>query len=131
LPPGVTKPVPTITKPTGHKVLYTGGAPVALKVAGTALDKEDGQRAGTRFRWIATSGTKTVVLCTGSQFKAPTGNGPAIAGAPKDCSNATVQFPVSPLAPNQPTWTIKLQVRDFSYRIGEDIVYVDVVVQVG
>lgn len=131
LPPGVTKPVPTITKPTGHKVIGTGGAPVELKVAGTAVDKEDGKLSGTRFRWIATAGTKTVVLCTGSQFKAPTGNGPAIAGAPKDCSQATVQLPVSPLAPGNPTWTIKLQVRDYSNRIGEDIVYVDVEVHVG
>jgi hypothetical protein len=131
LPPGATKPVPSITKPTGHKVLYTGGTPVELKVAGTAMDKEDGQLPGTRFRWLATAGTKTVVLCTGSQFKAPTGNGPAVAGAPKDCSKATVQLPVSPLAPGKPTWTIRLQVRDFSDRIGVDVVYVDVLVVIG
>lgn len=101
------------------------------KPRGSAVDPEDGPLPGTRFQWIATAGDTTVVLCTGSAFKAPTGNGPAIAGPVKDCSKPTVSLGVSPLAPNEPTWEIKLRVRDFANDIGVGVVTVDVIVQIG
>jgi serine protease len=131
LPPGHTKPNVTISKPTAGKVYNTGGAPVQVQLKGSAVDNEDGALSGTRFQWIATAGDTTVVLCQGSAFKAPAGNGPAIAPAPKDCSNVTVPLGVSPLAPNDPTWTITLRVRDFANDIGTDVVKVDVQVHVG
>lgn len=130
LPPGPTKPVVTIVKPTAGNVYYTGGGAVQVQLKGSAVDQEDGVLSGTRFQWVAIAGDKTVILCTGSAFKAPTGNG-GLAGPPRDCSNVTVDLGVSPLAPGDPTWTIKLRVRDFANDIGWDVVNVDVVVQVG
>jgi hypothetical protein len=111
-------------------VYYTGGGAVAVTLKGSALDQEDGVLSGTRFRWIAEAGDTTVVLCTGSAFKAPSGGG-GIAPPPKDCSNPTVQLGVSPEAPGDATWTIKLQVRDVANDIGTNVVKIDVVVQVG
>ena len=132
LPPGVTKPVPTIHAPTAGTVLGTGGSPVELELSGSAIDAEDGVLPGTRFRWLAKAGDKTVVLCTGSSFKEPAGGGiGGIQGAAKDCSKVTVDLGVSPEAPGDPTWQIWLEARDFSNKPGQDVVDVDVIVQVG
>jgi hypothetical protein len=130
LPPGHHKPVVTIAKPSSGKVYYTGGGAVPVKLSGSAVDQENGVLSGTRFQWVATAGDKTVILCTGSAFKPPAGGG-GIAPQPKSCADVTVNLGVAPGAPIDPTWTIKLRVRDFAGDIGEAIVAVDVIVQVG
>jgi serine protease len=131
LPEGQTKPVAKIHTPTSGTELYTGGGAVDLKLVGSAVDAEDGVLSGTRFRWLAKAGDETVVLCTGSAFKAPAGGGVAIQGAAKDCSNVTVELGVSPEAPGDYTWQIWLEARDFSNRIGRTPVNLDVILQVG
>jgi serine protease len=132
LPPDVTKPVVTIDSPADGTVLGTGGSPVELELSGSAVDAEDGVLSGTRFRWFAKAGDKTVVLCTGSSFKAAAGGGiGGVQGAAKDCSDVTVELDVSPEAPGDPTWQIWLEARDFSNRVGRTPVDVDVIVQVG
>lgn len=129
LPPGHTKPVPKIHTPAAGTVEHTGGGKVELHLTGSATDAEDGALPGTRFRWVARAGGEEVVLCTGSQFVAPTELGKIVAA--KDCSDVTVELGVAPTAPGDWTWQLYLEVRDHASDHGSAVVPIDIEVAVG
>jgi hypothetical protein len=124
VPPGQTKPEATITSPVAGTVFNTQQAK-SITFTGSGTDAEDGTVSGTRFRWVAYSGTTAKVLCQGSNVPGggPPPGGPVIV-LPKSCASFTTELAL--LGPPSTTWTVWLEVYDSTGLTGTDSVAVAV-----
>lgn len=107
-------------------------------------DKEDGQLAGTGFRWIARADNGVEeILCTGSLFQeleAPEDGGfnPGFVIQPPeqlklkplvivtDCASVDVELGLAPGAVGATVWTIVLEVSDSAGLVRQDFAKVTV-----
>lgn len=121
VPPGQTKPVATITSPDPGHAVGTSGSEVAVSLAGTGTDAEDGTVAGTRYRWVAYSGDEVEVLCEGSNV--PQDGPPGGIVLPNSCAGFTAELAV--LGPVT-TWVVWLEVYDSTGLMGTDSVDVTI-----
>lgn len=124
VPPGQTRPVATITKPSQNLTLSAyNGKPQNISFAGKGTDAEDGAVSGMRYRWTAYSGTQTKVLCVGSNVPG-SGNGGIV--VPKNCAGFTGQLGLANGDIATSTWTVVLEVFDSSGLVGMDSVIVKI-----
>jgi hypothetical protein len=125
VPPGQTKPVARITRPTKAVTIGFGQS---VTFAGTGTDAEDGVVSGMRFRWVASHGGHSKLLCEGSAV--PRNRPPGTIVAPKNCASFTVKGSDLGLAlgaVGYTQWTVKLYVYDSTSLFDTDSVNVTVI----
>ena len=124
LPPGQDKPVAVITKPTKAVSIGNGES---ITFSGTGTDPTDGALPGTRYRWVATSGAVSKVLCEGSSLsRAPAPGGILL---PRNCASFTVKGSQIGIANGDigyTQWTVTLYVYDLDGNRDSDTVKVGV-----
>jgi hypothetical protein len=120
---------------------YGSGSGVELTISGFGTDFEDGQLAGTSYRWLAVTdgGDHVVEICRGSTFDEaeaadtefnpglvanPSDDpvGPPVLGTLVDCSTVDVELGLAPGHVGQTLWTIVLEVSDTDNQVGRDVV---------
>ena len=107
------RPVPTMFEPEPADSYHTARDAAPVPFLGTAIDPQDGAVPGTRLRWTATAGSKSVVMCQGSSWPG-TGN-PDSLGVYRDCTWGVASLPA--LLPGQ-SWTVQLCAADKHSNIG-------------
>ena len=117
VPPGESLPTVTITSPTVGAVYGAGGTAQAVHLTAHAIDAQDGAVPGTRMRWTAKFEDTVLVLCEGGEIGGPAGT---------DCSDTTVEIPLSPGAPTNFDWELTVQAVDSANLPGTDQVTVAV-----
>ena len=107
------RPVPTIIEPELSDSYSITGGTASVPFLGTAVDPQDGGVPGTRLRWTATAGSRTIVMCQGSSWP-----GSASTGSPgvyKECTWGVASLPA--LLPGQ-SWAVQLCAADKHSNIG-------------
>jgi serine protease len=111
IPPGESLPTVTITSPASGTVFGEGGTADAVRLTAHAVDTQDGVVPGTRMRWTASFEDTVLVLCEGGEIGGPAGT---------DCSDTTVEIPLSPGAPANFDWELGVQAFDSANLPGTD-----------